>query len=180
MLRMKTLQKQPCLKPQDLLVALKIVTAENQALTFAQLAQQLSMSASEAHSATQRAMTSRLLEYRDGILTANRTSLREFLVHGLRYAFPAVEGPTARGMPTGISAPHHRGLFDQSKSLPWVWPDAQGQARGPSLCPLYPSVPSACREDDVLYRMLTTLDALRAGAARERGFAQQELLKLLA
>jgi hypothetical protein len=184
---MATSQKQASLKPQDVVVALKIALAASNgsgdgpsyAPSYAELAKSLFMSASEAHAAVQRAITSRLLAQSSAGLVANRAALQEFLLHGLAYSFPGVEGPITRGMPTGAAAPHFSALFDQTQSLAWVWPDAQGEVRGPSLCPLYPNVPAACRLDDNLYRMLSALDALRAGAAREREIAQREVLRLL-
>jgi hypothetical protein len=176
---MASSQKQPSLKPQDVVVALKIALAPENAPSYAHLAKSLFMSASEAHAAVQRAIASRLLAQSSEGLTANRAAMQEFLLHGLAYSFPGVEGPMTRGMPTGAAAPHFSVLFDQTQSLPWVWPDANGEMRGPSLCPLYPNVPAACRLDENLYRMLTALDALRAGAARERKVAQREVLRLL-
>jgi hypothetical protein len=192
---MPSSQKQPSLKPQDVVVALKIALASSNgssdasgdasserpsgAPSYAHLAKSLFMSASEAHAAVQRAITSRLLAQSSAGLVANRAALQEFLLHGLMYSFPGVEGPITRGMPTGAAAPHFSALFDQTQSLAWVWPDALGEMRGPSLSPLYPNVPAACRLDDNLYRMLSALDALRAGAAREREIAQREVLRQL-
>lgn len=172
-------RKQPCLKPQDLVVALKVALAGDLSPSFAHMARELFMSASETHAAAQRAIASRLLEQAKGSLRANRASIQEFLLYGMKYAFPAAEGPVTRGVPTGASAPHLRAFFDQSKSLPFVWPDAEGEVRGPSLCPLYPTVPAACRRDKKLYSMLSTLDALRGGAAREREVAQREVVRML-
>jgi hypothetical protein len=179
--------KQPALKPQDVVVALKIALAlsdgsgdgSSSAPSYAHLAKSLFMSASEAHAAVQRAIASRLLAQSSEGLIANRAGLQEFLLHGLMYSFPGVEGPVARGMPTGATAPHFSALFDQTQNPTLVWPDATGEVRGPSLCPLYPNVPAACRLDENLYRMLTALDAVRAGAAREREVAQREVLRLL-
>ena len=173
-------QKQTALKPQDLVVSLKIALAPDSERSYAQLAKALFMSASEAHAAVQRALTSRLLVQNSEGLRANAEALREFLMHGLAYSFPGVEGPVTRGMPTGAAAPHWEETFDQTQGLPWVWPDGESDIRGLSMIPLYPSVPSACRADPKLYRMLSSLDALRAGAAREREIAQREVLRLLA
>jgi hypothetical protein len=176
---MRMYQKQPCLKPQDLVVALKVALAGDDSPSFARLARELFMSASETHAAAQRAIASRLLEKAGGSLRANRASLQEFVLYGVKYAFPATEGPVTRGVPTGACAPHLRALFDQTNSLPSVWPDAAGEVRGPSLRPLYPTVPAACRLDEKLYAMLSTLDALRGGAAREREVAQREVIRML-
>lgn len=173
------LRKQPALKPQDVVVALKFAFIRDSAPSFSQLARTLHMSVSEVHGATQRAVLSRLLEPEGASVRANKSALHEFLLHGVRYAFPAVEGPVTRGLPTGISAPPLQQHFDQAHHLPLVWPDADGQERGHSVWPLYPTVPAVCREDTPMYHALAILDAIRGGAARERELAEQLLTKML-
>lgn len=175
---MKTL-KQPVLKPQDVVVAVKVALAGDQLPSFANLAKSLHMSASEVHGATQRAMTSRLLESSVASVRANKSALHEFLIHGLMYAFPFVEGPVTRGLPTGVWAPPLGQHFDLSLTMPLVWPDAESQERGPSVYPLYPTVPAACKEDSELYQALAMLDAIRGGAAREREMAEGLLTRML-
>ena len=172
-------QKQPALKPQDLLVALKIATNEERTITFAELGRELSMSTSEVHAATQRAEMSRLVTREHGQLRAIRSSLQEFILCGVKYAFPAVLGGITRGMATSIAAPPLKKLFEQDEFLSPVWPDAKGEERGLSLQPLYPSVPDAARADSHLYEFLILVDAIRAGAAREREIAAFELMKRL-
>jgi hypothetical protein len=173
------LLKQPSLKPQDVVVALKIALAGEFVPSFAQLSRALHMSVSEVHGAAQRGVRSRLLESMAGSSRANKNSLREFLLHGVMYAFPALEGPVTRGMPTGVSAPALRAHFDNAQSMPLVWPDAEGQERGHSISPLYPSVPLACKEDPELYLALAAVDAIRIGAARERELAVDVLTRAL-
>jgi len=169
--------KQPVLKPQDLVVVLGVAIMRDVEPTFARLADALFISASEVHAAVQRSITSHLLEREYGSFSVNRASLSEFLLHGVRYAFPAVAGPVTRGLPTGVSAPPLREHFEHAaNALPLVWPDAEGEVRGISICPLYPSVPTACRADPQLYRALALLDALRGGAAREREMAAKMVL----
>jgi hypothetical protein len=176
----KLQQKQPVLKPQDLLVVLKITVNEDRGLTFAELGDELSMSASEVHAATKRAEMSRLLIRESGQLHAVRSSLQEFLLHGVKYVFPAFEGGITRGIPTGISAPPLKKFFAQNEAFSLVWPDAQGDERGLSLLPLYPSVPLAARADFHLYEILVIVDTLRgAGTAREREIATSELMSRL-
>jgi hypothetical protein len=171
--------KQPALKPQDLVVALKICVRAEEGLSFSALAQQLFMSASEVHAAVGRAATSHLLTRDQGVLVPNRASIREFLIHGAKYAFPIVVGAPGRGLPTGSSAPPLNHHFQQLDALPLVWPDADGIVRGIAIRPLYPSVPMACKNDDKLYRLLTVVDALRGGAAREREIAKECLAGVL-
>lgn len=172
-------QKQPVLKPQDLLVTLKIAVNEDRHLTFAELGQELSMSASEVHSASKRAEMSRLLIKESGELRAVRAALQEFILFGVKYSFPALMGPVTRGMATSTSAAPLKGLFAQSDLYISVWPDSVGEDRGMSLQPLYPSIPSAARADSRLYEVLVLVDALRTGAAREREIATPELIKRL-
>lgn len=174
------LNKQPTLKPQDVAVVLKLALADEPIPTFSELANALHISASEVHGATRRAMASRLVDRVDGSLRVNKTGLLEFLVHGVKYAFPLAEGPATRGMPTGASSPALRSHFNQTNELGLlVWPDAEGEARGQSVCPLYPAVPAACKKDARLYAALAALDAVRGGAARERELAISILTRLL-
>lgn len=172
-------QKQPVLKPQDLLVALKIAVNDERPLTFAELGHELSISTSEVHAASQRAEMSRLLTRDFGQLRADRLSLQEFILHGVKYAFPALMGSVTRGMATGIAAAPLKDLFAQSEELISVWPDSDGTVRGLSLQPLYPSVPAAARADSHLYEVLVLIDALRAGTAREREIAATQLMSRL-
>lgn len=171
------MNKQPTLKPQDLLVALKIAVRPQQQLTYAALAKELSMSASEVHASTKRAEQSRLLVRSDAGLVPVRHSLQEFLIHGVKYAFPALTGPLTRGIPTGLAGPVLRQHFDHHDDLVPVWPDPEGDVRGISIYPIYPSVPVASRIDHQLYEVLTLIDALRGGAARERELAEQSLME---
>jgi hypothetical protein len=137
------------------------------------------MSPSEVHAATQRAELSRLLVKEEGLPVVVRSALFEFIVHGMKYAFPALIGSETRGTPTGASAEPLAKHFLSSENSILVWPDVEGQARGPSLQPLYPSVPAAARLDAALYEVLVLADAIRAGAAREREIATKELLSRL-
>ena len=76
------------LKPQDFLVALKLVAWGEQRWTYARLAQELGLSASEAHGAVKRGLQA-------GLLLPNRAALA-----------PSAQGPTEAGLsvqePAGI------------------------------------------------------------------------------
>lgn len=157
------------MKQQDLLVALKIL-ASGWPGSYAMLGQQLGLSPSEAHAAVTRARKEGLLHPLENI--PNKTALAEFLVHGVRYVFPAELGSPTRGMPTSYAAPPLSTQFSSAgdDEAP-VWPDPDGETRGVALKPLYRSVPKAAREDGKLYEWLALVDALRAGRARERELA---------
>jgi hypothetical protein len=104
-------------------------------------------------------------------------ALKEFVLHGLRYVFPAQLGAVGRGMPTSHAAPPLNKKISSSEAC--IWPDKKGEARGASVVPIYPSVPFAASRDPKLYELLALIDALRVGQARERKLAMQELEKRL-
>jgi hypothetical protein len=172
--------KQLVLKPQDLLVVLKIFCKKQQKFTFGGLSGELFMSASEVHSSTKRAEVAKLLRKTEEGMIPSRTSLLEFLTHGVQYVYPATFGGVTRGIPTGVAGPVLKNFFSVGSDLVPVWPDANGEIRGISFQPLYSSVTLAARLDPQLYDLLTLVDAIRGGAAREREFAKDELMRRLA
>src|SRR6185312_17472896 len=142
---------QVVLKPQDLVVLLKLLILGDQRHSFADLAAELSMSASEVHGSVGRAMEARLIHVANDHMHVANAALKEFLLHGAKYAFPATFGAPTRGVPTAYAAPPLRDQIIQPDELPPVWPSADGAHRGVSFYPLYPSVPQAARKDPVLY-----------------------------
>jgi len=113
-------------------------------------------------------------------VSLSRSSLLEFLVHGLQYSFPVQMGGVTRGMPTGYAAEPLKGEFLTSEQeLVPVWPDARGSARGLSFKPIYRSAPVAARKDQRLYEYLVLIDAIRGGRARERTRAIEILTQRL-
>jgi len=167
---------QTTLKPQDLVVLLKLLGLGDQRRTFAELASDLGMSASEVHSSVGRATEARLLHATGDRLQVAKAALKEFVLHGAKYAFPPVYGAATRGVPTAHAAlPLSDQLNQSSTELPPVWPTPLGSQRGLALYPLYPSVPKAADKDPKLYQMLALFDALRSGAARDRQLASRLL-----
>ncbi|OGA21087.1 MAG: hypothetical protein A3I01_08125 [Betaproteobacteria bacterium RIFCSPLOWO2_02_FULL_65_24] len=169
------------LKPQDIVVLLKLVAWGPQPWTYQRLAVELSISQSEAHAAVRRAVAARLMS--DAATAAGRPiipALEEFLLYGVRYAYPPERGALTRGMPTGYAAPPLNSVIVQPNEPPPVWPYAEGTVRGYSFTPLYPTVPAAASRDPKLYELLALLDAIRDGRARERDLAAKELASRLA
>jgi hypothetical protein len=158
-------------KSLDVVVLLKLLL-ERQKRPYAQVAKELGMSASEVHAAVQRCILAGLIDSQSR--SPLRKPLEDYLLHGVRYAFPATPGPVARGIPTAYAAPP---LSEQisSDELPPVWPDPNGTVRGYSVEPLYSSVPKAAKSDSMLYELLALVDALRMGRARERNLAGEAL-----
>ena len=167
------------LKPQDVLVLLKLVALGGKAWSYNRLAVDLGMSPAEVHAAIRRALAAQLAVRKDDKVLPNTRNLGEFLVHGLRYVFVPERGEMTRGMPTLQGAPPLKGVIAESSEPLPVWPDPAGEARGSSFAPLYKSVPNAARTDPVLYELLVLVDAIRGGRVREREFANVELRKRL-
>ncbi len=161
------------LKPQDILVLLKLVLLDSEKWSYASLSKEPFMSQSEVHAGIQRATISRLYSQPDQrpILS----NLEEFLIHGIKYSFPTEFGTKTRGIATSYGALPLKNLLVQEKELPPVWPYSQGIVQGLSFSPLYKSVPQASIKDQKLYELLTIVDALREGRVRERKYAIQEL-----
>ena len=167
------------LKPQDVLVLLKLVAIEKKHWSFNTLAVELGMSPSEVHAAVRRSVSAGLALRNDDIITPNISKLREFLIHGLKFVFAPDRGGLTRGVPTRYAAAPLNELLIQSDEPPPVWPDPEGQVRGESFSPLYKSVPKAIRKDKKLYELLVLVDAIRGGSAREQEIAIKEIEKRL-
>ena len=193
------------LKPQDVALALKILVLENQdrdgiveqhsdtvgptldqqnvlalrSWTLAELAKAMHISIGEVHNALNRLTGSGLL--RSEGQRINRHALEEFLVHGVRYAFPAARGTTTRGIPTAYTAPVLKEQFLSSGQDVPVWPHPEGTTRGTAFSPLYNAAPDAALEDVKFYELLAITDVLRGDfRARERAVAAQLLQAHLA
>lgn len=167
------------LKPQDLFVALKIAAERSNRPPYAKLANDLCMSSSEVHASVKRAAACHLLHGSDLNHRANLAAIEEFMVHGLKYAFPAELGGLTRGIPTAYAAgPLLQLVVTGTEPVP-VWPFAEGTARGLELLPLYSTAPPAALKDPQLYDLLALADTFRSGRPREQKLAQDALTKIL-
>jgi len=97
------------LKPQDIVIALKMITTGDTRWTYVQFSYELYISASEINAGVKRLAQSNLviinLEGSNSQPTVVRNALIEFLIHGVKYAFPPVRGELTRGMPTAWIRP---------------------------------------------------------------------------
>lgn len=165
------------LKPQDILVLLKMVATKDRSWRVIDLAQELGLSPSEVSMALERSKRSGLLD-----LSKKKVvwpALLEFLLHGLRYVYPAAPGPLCRGVPTAHSAPPLAKQIVSDENDQYVWPSGNGTVRGQAIEPIYESVPLAAGKDPELYQLLALVDAMRVGRARERELAGEELSRRL-
>ncbi len=163
---------QVVLRPQDLVVLLRLALERGPAPTYAALAQELGITASEVHGAIERAVAAQLAHKDEaGKAAVIFAALRLFVQQGARYCFPATRGSLTRGMPTGYAAaPLNASVRPGTDPVP-VWPYKNGTVRGIAFYPLYPSVPAAAGRNAALYELLVLFDAIRGGSARERGLA---------
>src|SRR5258708_3802741 len=165
------------LRPQDVVVALKLLAGNTDAGSYSKLGEQLAMSASHVFASVNRAQAAHLLDAasyrfafgmpsgadwksRGRFPHPNRNNLKEFLIHGVKYAFPVERGGPTRGIPTAEAAHPLDRHFPQDFPLPPVWPYADGSVRGIAFSPLYKNVPQAALKDPKLYELLPLLDAI--------------------
>lgn len=172
------------LKPQDIVILLKILASENpEKLLQKDLATYLCMSASEVHEGMKRLELSGLLGpvYRENDASSQTKILRlpinaaceECLINGVKYFFPVQLGAYTRGIPTSYASPlFKKHIVVGDDPIP-VWPYAEGEHRGLALEPLYRSVPQSIAKhpDQPFYELLVLIDAIRTGRARERNIA---------
>lgn len=105
----------------------------------------------------------------------NRRNLYNFIIHGLKFVFPAAPGAMTRGIPTAFAAPMLKNLLSSGGNYVYVWPSATGRDIGQAVQPLFKSVPEAAEKDARLYEYLALVDAIRLGNQRETGLAKDRL-----
>lgn len=160
------------MRPQDVVVLLKVLIEEDGKWTQISLAKALFMSQSEISESLSRSKYARLL-YDKGRKVA-RQSFMNLLEYGIPFIFPQHPGNVVRGIPTAHSAsPLKEEILSEEH---YVWPYAKGHVRGHGIQPLYYSVIQAVELDPQLYEMLALIDALRVGRTREKNLAL-EILK---
>jgi len=157
------------LRPHDVCVPLQLALKPN--LTFRDLASDVGLSLGEAHNSKKRLESSRLLL--PGSSPVNVRATLEFLSAGVPYVFPGMLGPESRGVATAYSAPPLSEEVQSSQVV--VWASALGTVRGFSLEPLCRCAPKTAESNPQLYRLLTLVDGIRIGRARERSLARQHL-----
>lgn len=162
------------MRPQDIVVLLKKITPSGRRMLNKEIAASLGISPAEISDAMERCRIAQLVDNEKA--RVNTLALKEFLVYGLKYVFPAVPGRVMRGVPTAVSASPIKEQIAQSQDV-FVWPYKKGMVRGQSVNPLYPTVPEAVANDEELYRLLVIVDTLRMGRTREREIAIVELDK---
>lgn len=164
------------MRPQDIVVLLKIIALKHDNWKNSDLANSLQISASEITEVLNRCKISGLIDAKKRKVHIN--SLKEFLIYGLKYVFPVEPGPIVRGIPTAHSA------FPISEKIlsgndVYVWPYAKGTQRGQAIEPLFRTIPSIVQNDNNFYELMVITDTIRIGRSREIEIAIDELEKRL-
>lgn len=163
------------MRPQDIVVLLKILTYPELAWQYRDMAASLSLSVSEISESLHRSYIAGLVD--ESKRRVFRQSLMEFIEHGLHYVFPQQPGTMVTGIPTAHSHQFFQSQF--AAELNYVWPDENGWLRGLSITPLYKGVPKAVRVDEQLYLLLAAIDIIRVGRVREIKLALNTLSKTI-
>lgn len=182
------------MKSQDIVILLKLLSIEQERhsgsnfdhlnrfdpYAMRNLEASLGISKSEISASLKRSVASGLATKIGEQTKVNRRNLSEFILHGLKYAFPVKPGAPDRGVPTGFAAPMLDGDILSGNEEIYVWAYARGHMRGLAVEPLFKSVPEAAAKDDRLYEYLALVDALRLGRPREANLATEKLKRKIA
>lgn len=186
------------IKSQDIVVLLKLVSLQEQEeekgpgslqwsyhgdepYSVRSLEALLGISKTEINASINRSVSTGLAikDRETGRPKPNRRNLHSFIVHGLKFVFPAKPGAMTRGIPTAFAAPMLKGQLVSGGEYIYVWPSAEGRDMGQSVQPLFKSVPEAVQKDERLYEYLALVDAARLGNQREAGLAGDKLSERL-
>jgi hypothetical protein len=147
---------------------------------MAVLAKVLKVSTSTVHASIKRMQDVQLLSTSVRTLTGydiHTQSLRNLIIHGVKYIFPVKPGSVTRGIVTGAL-----GELSSASDLPFVWPSPLGHTRGIAIEPLHKSVPYLATQvggSSALYQIFSAIDSIRIGTVRERDYAVRLLEDLL-
>ena len=170
------MKKHNGMRPQDILVLLKIISIGNDNWRNIDINNALHISPSEVSEALNRCKIARLIDGRKRTVHIN--SFKEFLIYGLKYVFPVEPGSIVKGIPTAHSAfPVNERIV--SGADVYVWQYFKGNQRGQDIEPLYETVPVAIQNDPLFYELLVIVDTIRVGRSREIKIAMEELEKRL-
>ncbi len=163
------------IKSQDILIMLYLVIQPN-AWVQIEIAKALMISPAEVSNAIGRLVVAGFINSEKN--RVNRLALREFLIGGLKYTFPAEVGTKVRGIATAHSASPIKEKITEGDDN-YVWSYYLGTRRGYGLKPLYKTVPKIVNNNPSLYELLVIADTLRIGKVREIEIAIEELDKRL-
>lgn len=173
---MSDMKKHNGMRPQDIVVLLKIIALKHDDWYNSELAQSLKISPSEISEVLNRCKIASLIDSKKRKVNIN--SFIEFLIYGLRYVFPTQPGAIVKGIPTAHSASPIKEHISSGSDI-YVWSNAKGTHRGQAIEPLFKSIPQIVQEDKLFYELLVIVETIRVGRVREINIAKEELEKRL-
>lgn len=163
------------MRPQDIVVLIKIILLEGQEWQFQDIARAIFISPAEVSESVNRSAFAGLINHERRKVFRN--AFFEFLQFGMPYVFPQAPGPMTKGMATGHSHKYFKSSIVSNEI--YVWPDPNGKDYGQAIEPLYYNQVKAAKDDNQLYEILAMLDVIRVGKNREKKVAVNYLRKLL-
>mgnify|MGYP000037560498 CR=1 FL=1 len=163
------------MRPQDIVILLKIVSLNVDNVHLSHLATSLNISISEISESLNRSMIARLIDYNKK--KVNKQNLMEFLEHGIRYVFPQTPGTMVKGIATAHSHPFLKNKLISDTN--YVWPDTKGKILGYTIEPFYLKQVDAVKSDPTLYELLALIDVIRVGRVREVQISLKQLKHIL-
>ena len=167
------MQQQMSIKPQDVAILVKLLSIKKEAWRQIDIATDLELSQGEVAKALARLKRAGLVHDK----RVNRTAALEFILHAVKYIFPAEIGALAVGVPTAFSSPMHERMVVQRGEDSYVWPSIHGSIRGQLIKPFCPHLAAAALKDSDFYGLMSAIEILRVGRSRERNLAAQYLEK---
>lgn len=161
------------LKPQDVALLVKLLTLRKEDWRQIDIALDLEISQGEVAKSLARLVKAGLVHDK----RVNRSAALEFIVHAIKYIFPAEVGALAAGVPTATSSPMHERMVVQNDNDSYVWPSIKGEKRGQIIKPFYPQLAEAVLKDAEFYGLMSAIEILRIGRARERKLAEKYIEK---
>lgn len=159
------------MRPQDIVILLKIIVLKDEPWNLKKLSNTLFISNSEVSESLDRSHYANLIDFSKK--SVNRSSFLDFLLHGMKYVFPASPGNLVRGTPTAHSHPFMQKHINSD--FAYVWPSSNGTVIGQAIEPFYANQIQAISSDEELYKLLALLDVIRVGRIRETNIAETQL-----
>lgn len=136
------------MRPQDIVILLKIIAKGDQDWLNKELAAELFISPAEISDSLNRSEMGGLISSGEK-KKVYKQSLLEFIQYGLHHIFPAVPGGMVNGIYTAHSHPFMKEFFQSDWQ--YVWPDFKGEGLGLAIEPLYKEAVKAAKQDELLH-----------------------------
>lgn len=146
-------------------VALALAMALEPEAPFKRLADLSCRSIGEVHNAERRLRAARLL--RPDRRIVEREPLLRFIQWGVPHAYP----PAIGGIAIGVATAQDVDSDGEPAGAEFVWPTVGGKTRGQAFAPPYPRAPELVSVNPRLRRLLSLVDLVRIGGARDQAAA---------